>query len=336
MPADGSGTTTDDQGPYRNGVAGTPAGPGADDTSARSTSSSPVPGPERSVGDDPTVTSVGDDRPAGGELPAGDASGRDGRAGSGDDSRRAGGNGTRGNGGGRTGEPTPGPVTPPGSPFAPVTQTAGPDEGPAHAAGAGPASPLTTPEPPPAPVLLPRPTGIRRFRGRHAPSRAERASRRGLRVNQRLWSIDPWSVFKVSALFYLCTCLIVLVAVTLLYNAGRSVGTIDQVESFITRMGAYGTCTPKAELPKGTEFEEDDDCAEGEVLVGGFALDDGTLFKAVAIGGGILVVAGSIANVLMTVLVNLLNEVTGGLRHTVIREPVARPPRGSTRRHQQR
>ena len=47
------------------------------------------------------------------------------------------------------------------------------------------------------------------------------------------------------------------------------------------------------------------------MLVGGFALDDGTLFRAAAIGGGILVVAGSIGNVLLTVLLNLLNELTG-------------------------
>jgi len=139
-------------------------------------------------------------------------------------------------------------------------------------------------------------------------------------------------VFKVSALFYLCVGLIVLVAGTLLYNAGRSVGTIDQVESFVTRMGAYGECVVKTEVEEGVEFEEDDDkCEEGEVLVGGFALDDGTLFRVAAIGGTILVVAGSIGNVLLTVLINLLNELTGGLRHTVIKEPVARPtgPGGS-------
>ncbi|HET6950235.1 MAG TPA: DUF3566 domain-containing protein, partial [Acidimicrobiales bacterium] len=186
-------------------------------------------------------------------------------------------------------------------------------------------------EPPPPPVLVPPATG-RRGRGRHASARAARASRRGLRVNQRLWSIDPWSVLKLSVLFYLCIFLIVLVAGTLLYNAGRRVGTVDQVEAFVTRMGAYGTCTAKAELPKGTEFEEDEDCGDGEVLVGGFAIDDGILFKAAAVGGGILVIAGTINNVLLTVLVNLLNEVTGGLRHTVIREPVPRSPRASPSR----
>ena len=59
-------------------------------------------------------------------------------------------------------------------------------------------------------------------------------------------------MFKVSALFYFCLGLIILVAGTLLYNAGRSVGTIDQFESFITRMGAYGECLPTAEVPEGT------------------------------------------------------------------------------------
>ena len=219
-----------------------------------------------------------------------------------------------GDGDGATGELTmPSPASPPGA-----APTPGPVPVPA---GLPPGA-----EPPPAPVLVPPPSRLRGLRrGRHASGRADRASRRGLRVNQRLWSISPWSVFKVSALFYLCLALIVVVAGTLLYNAGRSVGTIDQFESFVTRMGAYGECVPTAEVPKDAVFETDDKCDEGEVLVGGFAVDDGTLFRAAAIGAGILVVAGSIGNVLLTVLLNLLNELTGGVRHTIIREPVPRP-----------
>jgi hypothetical protein len=188
-------------------------------------------------------------------------------------------------------------------------------------------------EPPPAPVLVPGgPTvppaagGRGPGRGRHATARRDRTAMRGLRVNQRLWSVDPWSVFKLSILFYFCLALIVLVAGTLLYNGGRRIGTVDQFESFITRMGAYGECVATSDVPEGTAFEEDEDeCGDGEVLVGGFELDDGTLFRTAAVGGVLLVLAGSIGNVLMTVLVNLLNEVTGGLRHSVVKEPVARP-----------
>jgi hypothetical protein len=174
-------------------------------------------------------------------------------------------------------------------------------------------------------------SGLERLRSRRRAQHVKKG-RRGLRVKQRLWSIDPWSVFKVSALFYICVCLIVLVAGTLLWNVGRSVGTVDEVESFVTRMGAYGTCTLKAEVPAGTEFETDDDCAEGEVLVGGFQVDDGALFKMAAIGGGVLVVAGSIGNVLMIVLLNLLNELTGGLRYTIVKEPQPQGSRGGPRR----
>ena len=178
----------------------------------------------------------------------------------------------------------------------------------------------------------PEPGSAGGLAARVRPRRARKPkARRGLRVRQRLWSVDPWSVFKVSALFYICVCLIVVVAGTLLWNVGRSVGTIDDVESFVTRMGAYGTCTLKAEVPAGTAFEDDDDCADGEVLVGGYKFDDGTLFRVAAIGGGILVVAGSIGSVLMVVLLNLLNELTGGLRYTVVKEPIPRPQGGRQR-----
>lgn len=158
-----------------------------------------------------------------------------------------------------------------------------------------------------------------------------RAVRRGLRVTQRLWSVDPWSVFKISVLFYLCTVLMVLVAGAVLWNVARSAGAIDSAEGFVTRLGAYGSCVEEGEVAEGVSFETDDDCRDGEVLVGGFEIDDGALWRAAAIGGGVLVIAGSIGNVLMTVLLNLLNEVTGGLRHTVVTEPAGRGRGGSTR-----
>ncbi len=323
MPADPSGVTTDDQSPRDNE---------ADDPSPASTDgrtvASPTSPPDGEGADDGSPTAV-----------PGSASGE------GDERDRAGDSHT--SNGGVIAEPeadtaAPAPTidddAPSGAGSGPEswpdpvsdattqTTTSVPDIGPEGLAGG---------EPPPAPVLVgggePGPAGLDRRRsqgrGRHATKRKDRASRRGLRVNQRLWSIDPWSVFKVSALFYLCLGLIILVAGTLLYNAGRRVGTIDQAESFVTRMGAYGECVVQTEVAEGVEFEEDDDkCEDGQVLVGGFALDDGTLFRVAAIGGTVLVVAGAVGNVLLTVLLNLLNELTGGLRHTVVKEPVARQP----------
>jgi hypothetical protein len=181
----------------------------------------------------------------------------------------------------------------------------------------------------PRPSLLaqigPRLSRLRRRGHEGRPGRG-RTRVRGLRVNQRLWRIDPWSVFKVSALFYLCLFFILMVAGTLLWNVGRSSGTIDQFESFVTRLGAYGSCVAEGDVPSGTEFENDEDCPDGQVLINGFELDDGTIFRAAAFSGVIFVVTGAVGNVLMTVLLNLINEVSGGTRYTIIKEPTPRPP----------
>jgi hypothetical protein len=324
MPADAPGVTTDDQGSPPNG-----GGAPGDQSASTGASAAPDTGGNGASSDRAGHTMSGgtterDNRPVPGVREPGEqsAAGNTTRPHEGsapgistEPGERSMSSAGAGSGAGGTGELTvPAPASPPGEPPAP-----GPVPAPA---GLAPGA-----EPPPAPVLVPPPSRLRGLRrGRHASGRVDRAARRGLRVNQRLWSISPWSVFKVSALFYLCVALIVVVAGTLLYNAGRSVGTIDQFESFITRMGAYGECVPTAEVPQDAVFETDDKCDEGEVLVGGFAVDDGTLFRAAAIGAVILVVAGSIGNVLLTVLLNLLNELTGGVRHTIIREPVPRPP----------
>jgi Transmembrane domain of unknown function (DUF3566) len=231
----------------------------------------------------------------------------------------------------------------PWSTFTPAAPAPATEEGEGAPPSAPPSAAVTTPAPATGPEVDANRTeprgaavhnarGARRLAARVRPRRsAKPKARRGLRVRQRLWSFDLWSVFKLSVLFYICVCLIVVVAGTLLWNVGRSVGTIDDVENFITRMGAYGTCTLKAEVPAGTPFEQDDDCADDEVLVGGYKFDDGTIFRVAAIGGGILVVAGSIGNVLLVVLLNLLNELTGGLRYTVVKEPIPRQPAGRQR-----
>jgi hypothetical protein len=191
---------------------------------------------------------------------------------------------------------------------------------------AGPEDPATLAQPAVAPATAESGRSRRR----------RRTSRRGLRVTQRLWSVDPWSVFKISVLFYLCTFLVLLVAGTVLWNVARSAGAIESAEGFVTRLGAYGSCVEEGEVPEGVAFETDDDCRDGEVLVGGFEIDDSVLLRAAAIGGGVLVIAGSIASVLMIVLLNLLNEVTGGIRHTVVTEPAKRGRRGSTQGARQR
>ena len=45
--------------------------------------------------------------------------------------------------------------------------------------------------------------------------------------------VGPWSVFKFSLLFYFCVMIIVLVALTILYNILSAVGVIDAIAQSI-------------------------------------------------------------------------------------------------------
>lgn len=173
--------------------------------------------------------------------------------------------------------------------------------------------------------------------------------------------IEPWSVLKISVLFYAALFLIICVASTLLWNAARSAGTVDDVESFITSVGGFGNCepidgeaattattvpgaaptTPVDQLdPGGTDTTlpaeagtavddppgDDEDCRAGEQLVGEFQFEDGKIFQAFALGGVVLVLAGSAANVVLSLLFNLMSDLTGGVRVTVLEEdPPGRP-----------
>ena len=146
-------------------------------------------------------------------------------------------------------------------------------------------------------------TGISSTAALPAPQRLSKRERRKLRrlrarkVRRVVRHIDPWSVLRLSLLFYLCLFIVVMVAGTLLYNLAGAAGTISSIESFIKDIGAFKT----------------------------FSFKGGTIFRASFLAGLILVIAGSAFNVLLTVLFNLISDVVGGVRVTVIEEETARP-----------
>ena len=110
--------------------------------------------------------------------------------------------------------------------------------------------------------------------------------------------IDPWAVLKLSLLFYLSACVVLLVAGVLLWSAASSAGVVDNVESFISEIG----------------FED-------------FRFLPGRILRASALGGLVLVVAGSCGNVLMAVLYNLIADVVGGLKLTLVEDDQSRSRR---------
>jgi hypothetical protein len=155
--------------------------------------------------------------------------------------------------------------------------------------------------------------------------RRRRTRTRARKVHRVVRHLEPWSVLKLSLVFYLCLFVIVLVASVVLWSIGRSTGVVDSTEDFITELG-FGNCEVRADLPRGTEFRLDDDCPEGSVLVGGFTFEDRTLLQVAAVTGLILVLVGAAANVVLTVLFNLMSTLTGGVRLTVLEEQPSAPP----------
>jgi uncharacterized membrane protein YagU involved in acid resistance len=107
--------------------------------------------------------------------------------------------------------------------------------------------------------------------------------------------LDPWSVLKVSLLFYLSLFLILLVAMVLLWGAANSVGAVSNIESFMDSIG----------------FTD-------------FTFQAPQLLRGAALGGAVLVVAGTFGNVVMAVLYNLISEVVGGFRITLGEDESAR------------
>jgi hypothetical protein len=119
---------------------------------------------------------------------------------------------------------------------------------------------------------------------------------RARKVKRIVRHIDPWSVLKLSLLFYACLFVVCMVAGTLLWNLAGAAGTISSIESFIKDIGAFKT----------------------------FSFSGGTIFRASFLAGLILVIAGSGLNVLLTVLFNLISDLVGGIRITVIEEESTR------------
>lgn len=220
----------------------------------------------------------------------------------------------------------------------------------------------TTPGVPPIPPRQPVARPATPSAGEAPQTAAGRPTRpRARKVRRIVRHIEPWSVLKISLLFYAALFLIVCVASALLWGAARTSGAVENVESFITSVGGFGNCeptdgappvtttttlpdaaptTPVDQIdPSGTDTPvteptgavpdpgDDEDCREGEELVGEFRFEDGRIFQAFALGGIVLVLAGSAANVVLVLLFNLMSDLTGGVRITVLEEDsTARSP----------
>ena len=162
-------------------------------------------------------------------------------------------------------------------------------------------APVTARKPKARPASTPASTASRL-------SRRERKAMRRLRarkVHRIVRHVDPWSVLKLALLFYVCLYVVFLVAGVLLWNFAERAGLIDNVESFIEDMGAF------------TSFE----------------FESRVIFQATALGGAVFTLMATGLTALGAVLFNLISDLVGGVRFTVIEEESARPiPPGEPKR----
>lgn len=157
-----------------------------------------------------------------------------------------------------------------------------------------PMAPMQAMPPPAAPVEVAPITGTERRR---------RVRLQARKVRRVIRHIEPFSVLKVSVVFYLCLWLILMFAGLVLWSIAETSGTLESIEELVESLFT---------------LDPDEDFWSG-----------GTLFRIYSQLGLILAFAGVCFNVLLAVLYNLISDLMGGIRLTVIEEESARfrPPR---------
>ena len=112
------------------------------------------------------------------------------------------------------------------------------------------------------------------------------------RTRRTLRHIDPWSVLKVSLLLYACLYGAFVLAGYLLWTAAVQSGVISNIESFVAEVGSY-------------EIWE----INGEEI-----------FQRATVIGAVLFVGAIAFNVLLTIIFNLISDLVGGVRVTLLEE----------------
>lgn len=118
------------------------------------------------------------------------------------------------------------------------------------------------------------------------------------RTRRTIRHIDPWSVFKVSLILYACLYGALLVAGTVLWSIIVRSGVVTDIEGFVAEVGSY------------------------EV----WEINGEEIFSRATVIGAILFAAAVVFNVVLTIIFNLISDLVGGVRLTILEEdePVER------------
>jgi hypothetical protein len=119
---------------------------------------------------------------------------------------------------------------------------------------------------------------------------------RGTKPSQRrikvvIKKVNPWSVLRVSIIFYFCLMLVVIFGLAILYMLLDSIGVLDSVSDLLGSVGFGG---------------------------GSFQFQTFSIFRTLFLIGFITVIVGSAFTVFLAFLYNLLSDLVGGLEVTLV------------------
>jgi len=116
------------------------------------------------------------------------------------------------------------------------------------------------------------------------------------RVKRTIRRVDPWSVLRLSAIFYVALMAIGMIAATVLFYAARSFGIIENIENFIRGVG----------WPQ-------------------FRLSAFGVLRVVFVLGAVQVILWTGFNLVLAVLYNLVADVVGGIEITMSERDTGAP-----------
>lgn len=119
------------------------------------------------------------------------------------------------------------------------------------------------------------------------------------RVRRIVRHVDPWSVLKLSLVFFVCVWVMFMVAVVIVWSIAQSSGTVERIESFVNDLG-----------------------------ITGWKLNGTFVFRQYGLFGLVMVFACTTATVVSTIIFNLISDLVGGVWISVIEEETSRPING--------
>jgi hypothetical protein len=120
------------------------------------------------------------------------------------------------------------------------------------------------------------------------------------RIRVQVRRVNPWSVLKISLIFYACLLVVVLVGVAILFMILDSIGVLEPVESLIGDFGFGKTVGQRG---------------EAEAV---FEIDFGWVMRTLFLIGAISFAVWSAFTMFMALLYNLIADLVGGVEMTLV------------------